>query len=184
MKDEDGNDIYATDASSKDVFTKVLPDIDVSWYLGTWTWEGCPEGEPEKKREIEFTVGKFLGKVEDPENEGYFKYYFTGTVNLSAPDVPMTEPFRIMKKPDPGELECVYFQKNPAASDAIMLYIRAGTTISPGLEKNEIVKVDLWKEEDDDDNAYAKIVIRNAKGVVIYTTDDDTPDKFTKVSSP
>lgn len=52
------------------------------------------------------------------------------------------------------------------------------------MEKNEIVKVDLWKEEDDDDNAYAKIVIRNAKGVVIYTTDDDTPDKFTKVSSP
>lgn len=65
-----------------------------------------------------------------------------------------------------------------------MLYIRAGTTISPGLEKNEIVKVDLWKEEDDDDNAYAKIVIRNAKGAVIYTTDDGASDKFTKVSSP
>lgn len=177
--------IYESDLLYNDKFTRVSSpggggdggnggdgdgdlDIDVSWYLGTWTWESRPADKPG----VEFTIGEFIEKDVDPEDEERFNYYFTGTVKCQVLSGGEKE---ITKKPGSGEEDCIYCQKLPlVAPDAIGIRIMAGYDD----EEGGTVKIDLMKG--DDDKLHAGIEITDG-GDVIYKTESFTNlDTFTR----
>lgn len=139
-------------------------EVDFSWYRGTW------KSDPQVQPAVEFTVGEFIESVETTATAS-INYYFKGSIKCSA----LSGGEQIITEIPTGKIDTIYLSQLIENPEIILLYIRGGYDN----EEGGTILIQAWKGIDN--NLHGFVAIEDDENS--YTT-EESPDKFTKISSP